>query len=79
MASHERKRFVQLTITQEPFAKITYLYILVCWDALQVLLILSLKTFKGKVLKDRDLIKSIIYTAVAMEDTVSLKEFDVTT
>lgn len=79
MASHERKRFVQLTITQEPFAKITYLYILVCWDTLQVLLILSLKTFKGKVLKDRDLIKSIIYTAVAMEDTVSLKEFDVTT
>lgn len=40
---------------------------------------MSLKTFKGKVLKDRDLIKSIIYTAVAMEDTVSLKEFDVTT
>ena len=57
--------------SHELFFSAARLCILVHWGAWSVLLIFLLRMFKGKALKGQDLIKSLICTAAAMENTRS--------
>ena len=77
MTFHEKKKKRETEIcwshnrSHELFFSAARLCILVHWGAWSVLLIFLLRMFKGKALKGQDLIKSLICTAAAMENTRS--------